>query len=539
MPSPSAPSPSAPVVTLSGVGARTPDGRTLFSNLSLAFGREITGVVGRNGCGKSTLLRLISGGAEPAEGVVSRAGSIGVLEQEPVDAAGRSVADALGVAEDLGRIARITAGQGDEDDFARADWGLEAHLEDALSAVGLAGLDVTRRVAGLSGGERTRLELARLDLLAPDLLLLDEPTNHLDAEARARVGDLIARRKGGTVLVSHDRELLRRADRIVELSELGVTVHGGGWDLYVARREAERDAAARALGGAEREAARIAREAQREREKTERRNAAGKRVGRSGSIPRISAGLLKDRAEDSAGRGGALSQRRREEAEAELAAAKARVERDRTLDVPMPPTGLPEGRLVVRLTAAGWSAPSGQAVLPPTDLTLTGPERVAVTGPNGAGKTTLLKLVSGELPPTTGLVERPVPAAHLDQRAAVLRPDETLVEAWARLNPGGTPNDAQAALARFLFRSAEARRRVGELSGGERLRAALACVMTGVRPPQLLILDEPTNHLDLASVEAVESALRAYDGALVVVSHDRDFLDAVGVGRAVALRRCG
>lgn len=539
MPSSFVPPRSASVVTQSGVGARTPDGRTLFSDLTLAFGRETTGVVGRNGCGKSTLLRLIAGVEAPFEGTVTRTGSVARLEQEPASPPGQTVAAALGVEPELARIARITAGAGDADDLDRADWSLEARLNEALAAVGLAGLDPARPTAGLSGGERTRLELARLALTDPDLLLLDEPTNHLDAEARELVLDLILRRRGGTVVVSHDRALLRRVDRIVELSELGAAVHGGNWDLYVARREAERTAAARALGDAEREAAQRAREAQREREKKARRDAAGKREGRSGGMPRIMVGMRADQAQDSAGRGRALAARRQEAADAAVAEARRRVERVRALDVPMPPTGLPEGRLVLRLCGTGWATPEGRRILAPLDVTVTGPERIAVTGPNGSGKTTLLRLIHGDLEPTSGTVERPVPAALLDQKAAVLRPDETLVAAWLRLNSGGTANDAQAALARFLFRNAAARKRVAELSGGERLRAALACVMTGTRPPQLLVLDEPTNHLDLDAVEAVEAALAAYDGALIVVSHDRDFLDAVGVDREIALRPCG
>lgn len=529
----------APAVTLSGVAARTPDGRALFNDLTLAFGRETTGVVGRNGCGKSTLLRLISGQDLPVEGAITRVGSIAWLDQEPLDPADRPIAAALGVEDDLARIARVTAGQGDADDLDRADWTLESRLSETLAAVGLAGLELTRAAASLSGGERTRLELARLNLLDPDLLLLDEPTNHLDADARALVHALITGRRGGTIVVSHDRALLRDMDRIVELSDLGVTVHGGGWDLYVARREAERAAAERALGDAERDAAQRAREAQRDRERKARRDAAGKREGRSGSMPRILAGMRADQAQDSAGRGRALAARRQEAAEVAVAEARVRIERVRRLDVPMPPTGLPEGRLVLRMAGASWSTSDGRTVLAPLDLTMTGPERIAVTGPNGVGKTTLLRLISGELVPTSGTVERPVGAALLDQKAAVLRPEETLVEAWLRLNPGGTANDAQSALARFLFRNAAARKRVSELSGGERLRAALACVMTGTVPPQLLVLDEPTNHLDLDAIEAVEGALAAYDGALVVVSHDRDFLDAVGVDREIALRPCG
>ncbi|HYC66605.1 ATP-binding cassette domain-containing protein [Brevundimonas sp.] len=205
----------------------------------------------------------------------------------------------------------------------------------------------------------------------------------------------------------------------------------------------------------------------------------------------------------------------------------------------MPSTGLSAGKMVLSLDGAAWDAPDGRRIVGPVSLKLTGPERVAITGPNGAGKTTLLKLISGQLKPTSGRVERPVAAALLDQETALLRPDETLIEAWRRLNPEATPNDAHAALARFLFRNTAAQRIVRTLSGGERLRAALACVMTGARPPQLLVLDEPTNHLDLDSIAAVEAALTAWDGAMIVVSHDPEFLHAIGVERTLELRPSG
>jgi len=149
--------------------------------------------------------------------------------------------------------------------------------------------------------------------------------------------------------------------------------------------------------------------------------------------------------------------------------------------------------------------------------------------------TTLIRLAAGELQPTAGRIRRGGRAAFLDQQTAVLRPEETLVEAFRRLNPEASDNAARAALARFLFRNTAAEKPVSALSGGERLRAALACLLMAQAPPQLLILDEPTNHLDLDSIAAVEVALAGYDGALLVVSHDRDFLDAVGVDRELTL----
>ena len=530
------PNPSASaLVTLDRVAARTPDGHTLFSDLSLAFGRERTGVVGRNGVGKTTLLRLIAGLTGPGEGTVVCSGRVGYLEQAVGPAGEASVADALGVSDGLAVVARVLAGDGSAEDLAEADWALEERIAEALAEAGLAGLDPARAAGSLSGGERTRLRLAALLLDRPDLLVLDEPTNHLDREGRKIVAGVLERWKGGVVVVSHDRALLRRMDRIVELSTLGASIWGGGYDLYAARKTAERAAAEKALHAAERDAGRVAREGQRALEKKARRDRGGRAFAARRSEPKILLGAMAERAENSGARENRLAERRAAASGAALAEARERVERIRPLAIPLPTTALAAGRTVLVLDEAAWDAPDGRRIVSPVSLKLTGPERVAVSGPNGAGKTTLLRLMAGDLEPTGGRIERPARSALLDQETALLRPEETLVEAYLRLNPEATPNEAQAALARFLFLNSAVRRVVGTLSGGERLRAGLACVMTGARPPQLLILDEPTNHLDRDSIVAVEAALGAWDGALVVVSHDDDFLSAIGLERTLSL----
>ncbi|MEH6663688.1 MAG: ATP-binding cassette domain-containing protein, partial [Brevundimonas sp.] len=496
------PSPSA-YATLDSVAARTPDGTLLFDNLNLAFGRERTGLVGRNGAGKSTLLRLIAGTQAPAGGAVSRAGTIGVLDQRHDPAPGETAAGTLGVARPLAVLRRVLAGEGSVPDMGEADWALEDRLNDALAQVGLSGLDLRRRTTSFSGGELTRLRLAGLLLARPDLILLDEPTNHMDAGGRALVAGVLERWDGGAVVVSHDRDLLGRVDRIIELSSRGAAVYGGDWALYEARKAAEREAAARNLAAVEGDAARAAADARRRAESQARRDRAGRRKGMKGDMPKILLGMRAESAENSAARNNRLAARESVRMEADLAAARARVEQARLMSIPMPSTGMACGKTVLEMDAAriALGGEHGKtSTLGPFSLRITGPERLAIKGPNGAGKTTLLKLMAGAIEPTGGQVRRPVRAALLDQDAAVLRPDETLIEAWLRLNPEGSPNDAHAALARFLFRNVEARRVVATLSGGERLRAALACVVTGAAPPRLLLLDEPTNHLDLDSI---------------------------------------
>jgi ATPase subunit of ABC transporter with duplicated ATPase domains len=168
-------------------------------------------------------------------------------------------------------------------------------------------------------------------------------------------------------------------------------------------------------------------------------------------------------------------------------------------------------------------------------MAITGPERVAITGPNGVGKTTLWGLVTGALSPLSGSVRITPRHVLLDQQVGLLDPAETIRENYLRLNPGDGENAARAALARFMFRNDAALKPVGQLSGGEMLRAGLACTIGSGKPPELLILDEPTNHLDIHAIAAVEAGLKAYDGALLVVSHDRAFLESIGITRELVL----
>lgn len=523
-------------VTLDSVSAATPDGRLLFENLNLSVGAERIGLVGRNGAGKSTLLALIAGARAPHGGGVSRTGAVAMLDQTPDLRAGARLVDLLGVGAAWDRLARIELGEGDETDLSEAEWDLPGRLEQALSDVGLHDLEPERPATALSGGQATRAGLARLLLARPDVLLLDEPTNNLDADARAFVLQALRRWRGGAVVVSHDRSLLREMDRIVELSPLGARSYGVGYDLYAERKALEAEAAQRDLDHAEREVRRVAREVQVARERKDRRDAAGRRFADRGGTPKIVLGMMAERAETSGAKEGKLAGKLAAQAEEARAAAETRVEQARLLGFDLPSSGLPDGRVVLAFEAVGFAWPDGRPVLEDLSFRITGPERLAVLGPNGAGKTTLIRLATGQLAPTAGEVRLQVPFALLDQRAAVLDDGQTILENFRRLNPVASVNDAHAALARFLFRNAAALQRAGTLSGGERLRAALACVLCAATPPQLLILDEPTNHLDLDSVRAVEAALAGYDGALLVVSHDEDFLAAIGVDRSITLK---
>lgn len=521
-------------ITLANLSWSTPDGRPLFSNLDLSFGPERTGLVGRNGVGKTTLLKLVSGEIRPQAGAVSFGGSLGVLSQAVQVGPDETVADLFGASEALAVLRRAEAGEGTAEEIGSADWTLEARLASALDRAGLEAEPETR-LAALSGGQRTRAGLAALIFGEPDFLILDEPTNNLDREGRAAVIELLADWRAGAIIVSHDRELLETVDAIVELTSLGATRYGGSWSRYRERKALELAVAESDLGDAEKRVAELARSAQATVERQARRDGVGRKKAARGDMPRIVAGGLKRRAEETSADKARLAERRRAQALEDAAAARKRIEILQPLSVKLPPTGLPANKIVLKIDGVTAGYLADQPVLRDLSFQITGPERIAVTGPNGSGKTTLLSLITGELAPWAGTVSVMTAFSMLDQRVSLLDPSISIRDNFRRINPEADENACRAALARFMFRADAALQIVSTLSGGQLLRAGLACVLGGPRPPSLLILDEPTNHLDIDSIAAVEAGLRAYDGALLVVSHDEVFLEGVGVSRRLEL----
>jgi len=524
-------------LALDQVGYALPQGRTLFDGVTLAFADERTGIVGANGSGKSTLARIIAGELAPTTGSVTRHGRIGYLRQEVAPSRDATVASMLGIAEPLAALDRLLAGTGSAGDVERvgAQWDLRERAAVTLERVGLGGLTLERSLGQVSGGEGTRLGLAALLLDEPDLLVLDEPTNHLDADARGALSRVIDEWPRGIVLVSHDRSALAHMERIVELSSVGVQVYGGGFEEYREQRDVERAAAARELEAAQLSLARTKRAVQATRERKARQDAKGRRSRDGGSQPKIVLNAKRDRSDSTNARLAGDAARQLDEQRSRLVAAKARVQERAQLVFSLPPSGLPRSKRVFEANGVSFRHEGCDADLfTALDLSIVGPERLALVGANGTGKSTLLQLMGGTLAPTAGGVSlgvSPERIAALDQKVAWPDPRGSLLDNFQAYNPNASPAFARQALASFLFRGDDALRPVATLSGGEVLRGAMAARLFAPDPPLLLLLDEPTNHLDLESVEAVERALQQYDGALVVVSHDESFLEAVGITR--------
>jgi ATPase subunit of ABC transporter with duplicated ATPase domains len=523
------------LISLNAVSYRLADTTLLFDTITLSLTGNRTGLVGRNGIGKSTLVRLMTGELTPSAGSVSVSGRIATLHQMLAPNPSDTLADIMAVTVPLARLERLERGAPDDGDLDLADWSLPQRLEAALSQMGLDGIALDRSADSLSGGQITRAALARLLIEEPDFILLDEPTNNLDADGRAALYDFLSSWHKGALVISHDRVLLRLMDRTLELSGLGLKSYGGGYDDYVAQKEIEEAAAHHALEDARRAQAQALAAAQAQRERQERRNASGKRRRARGDMPKSWFDGQAERAQATMGRSRKLTERTQAAAAAQIEQAQASVEHFTRLTFDLQPSRLPAHKQVLHFDNVSFGWPDQPYLISHMTFRVMGPERMALVGPNGSGKSTLIRLVTQELAPLSGDVTVSVQPVVLDQQVSLLTDGQTLLDNYRRLNPTAPDNAAHAALARFLFRNEDAHKSASVLSGGERLRAGLACVLMAPAPPQFIILDEPTNHLDLDSIAAVEAALRGYDGALMVASHDADFLRAIGVSREICL----
>jgi len=330
---------------------------------------------------------------------------------------------------------------------------------------------------------------------------------------------------------------LDRMDRIAELHRGEIVFYGGTFTDYEQAVDAAQRAAASDVRNAESMLKREKRQMQQARERAARRAGTAARNVKDAGIPKIVAGKLKRDAQESAARSDDVHTKRIDDARARLDSAERAVRDDDAIVLDLPDTDVPVGRTVLAARGVQISR-GGRKVFEDNgiDVDIRGPERIALTGPNGAGKSTLLRIITGDLQPEQGDVQRADGRiAYLSQRLDLLDPDRTVAESLAAFAPSLTHTRRMHLLAQFLFRGDHIHLPVGALSGGERLRATLVCVLNAEPAPQLLLLDEPTNNLDLVSVGQLESALNSYRGALVVVSHDESFLDAIGVQRRLVL----
>jgi ATPase subunit of ABC transporter with duplicated ATPase domains len=491
-----------------------PDGASALRNISGSFSRGRTGLVGANGSGKSTLLRLIAGELTPTGGSIAVSGAVDFVRQD-VTRGARTVADMLGITPIRAGLRAIEAGDAHPRHFEAVgdDWDVEARAVAALDAVDLP-TDLDRAVTTLSGGEAMLTAISGVRLRGAQIALLDEPTNNLDGASRKRLHDVIAAWRGPLIVVSHDTVLLDLLDETAELRGGVLTTFGGPFREYCAWVDEQQQAARQKLRTAEQ----VLHRQRRERIKAEQRIAHSQRQGRkdraNDKYPPSVLGQRRSSAEQTQGALRALVQGRVAAAREVVTQAELAVHDDERIHIDLPDPNVPSSRRIVEVPSADGR-----------NHVILGPERVAILGANGVGKTTLLEA----LLPTVS-----VRVGYLPQRL-VLDDDATVLELMRAGAPHIPPAELRNRLARLLIRADMVLRPVGSLSGGERSRVALAKLLLADPPPELIVLDEPTNDLDLDTVDQLGDALAAYHGAVLVVSHDRSFLERLGLDAMLLL----
>ena len=576
-------------ITLDHISYAHPSEPPLFVNLSAVFSAPLTGLIGDNGCGKTTLMRLILGDLTPDSGSLAVPERMAYLPQDLGLDREQTLAELCGISEILWALQAVESGEYSPElyDTIGDNWDVEERTLTALATYGFTpGTQVdrdnpdtvralfARQMHSFSGGEAVIAALASLMVSDPEFILLDEPTNNLDSAAKAQLFTALEALPCPALIISHDRDLLERMHVIAELHAdrqglAHLRLFEGNYSTYRQALDTEQQAAQRRVSEAKNRVRSAHREWVHAQEIISKNMA---QVWKDDQPDTILA-LAKDASRQAAAKLRVLRVGKQEQAQEEYQNAQNEVRVQEKIYAELSQQPLPAGRKVLELSrvdsrcvdsrvsretfaiqqptkvdslhispaGADSESQQGTPAERPEHLILSGPEHLRITGANGSGKTTLLEAIAHAGDPEyrspvepAYRVEYCIEGAYIPQRIT-LDPELTLLQSVQRANPGVSEQHLRDQLARLLFRRESVHQRIGDLSGGERFRAAVAQVLLADPVPQLLMLDEPTNNLDISSVDWLVQALEAYTGALIVVSHDEDFCRRIRIDRTLAL----
>ena len=529
----------APRLIVNNLSFRIENTAVAFSDVCLSFASLKYGILGDNGVGKTTLLKLLSGELAPDSGSVNCNGALLSIEQTHASIAeNATVGDVLSITKIIDALHHINSGDFSDHDFEiiSDQWDIESRIESAMKHFNVSNIKMNSLFSSLSGGQKTKILLAKILVFQADFVLLDEPTNNLDKASRDILYRFIDEYRNGIIVVSHDRTLLNKMDRMIEITTKRIQVYGGNYDFYRHQRDIELMALEREFYHAKRTIKQVENTIQKNKEKHDQSVSRGKKSGPE-KLDKLTMGFKKDKSDQSKSRASIKEEKLIAEHLKSVSEIREKFEIKNQITASLDATKVFNGKIVLEIENLYFKYENqSHFLIHDFGLNITGPERIAISGENGAGKSTLIKLINNQLTPMSGKIRLGVEqVAYLDQNLSFLDKSLTIVDNYLKLNPDSKIFDAYSSLAEFQFRNKDAEKIVAELSGGERIRAALAICLMSQYPPQLIILDEPTNHLDMRSIESIENILVQYQGAILAVSHDEQFLKNINIERVVSL----
>ncbi|WP_342989064.1 MULTISPECIES: ABC-F family ATP-binding cassette domain-containing protein [Bacteroides] len=553
-----------------------PDKEVLFSDLNFAISKgQKLGLVGNNGCGKSTLLQIIAGQLSPSSGVIVRPDDLYYIPQHFGQYDSLTIAQALRIERKQQALHAILSGDASNENFVVLDddWNIEERSIAALDLWGLGQFTLSDPMNLLSGGEKTRVFLAGMDIHRPPVILMDEPTNHLDSSGRQRLYDWVEKCRSTLLIVSHDRTLLNLLPEICELEKHQINYYGGNYEFYKEQKTLMQEALQQRIEEKEK-ALRIAHKVARETaERRDKQNVRGEKNHIKKGVPRIVLNALQGKSEKSTSKLNSTHQEKAEKLRDERNQLRSSLSPTATLKTDFNSSSLHTGKILVTAKEINFGyhpnsinshiqmnneanlADTGNHPSPdsndiqdnsdfkqqlwqtPISFQLKSGDRLRIEGANGSGKTTLLKLITGQFQPQEGnLTRMEFTYVYLNQEYSIIDNRNSILEqAYAFNNRNLPEHEIKTILNRYLFPASEWDKSCRKLSGGEKMRLAFCCLMISNNTPDMFILDEPTNNLDIQSIEIITATIKNYTGTVIVISHDDYFIQEIGIEQRILL----
>ena len=516
-----------------------PDKELLLDKINIVVQpHQKAALVGNNGTGKSTLLKILARLLEPSSGVIESSSRPYYVPQHFGQYNHLSVAEALQVDVKLKALAQIRGGSMDEGLMSQLneDWNIEERTHEALDNWGLGQISLEDRLHSLSGGEKTKVFLAGMAIHVPTIILLDEPTNHLDGKGRSLFHDYMESTNNIILAVSHDRMLLDMLEPFYELARQKIKLYQGNYHFYREAKESEIQSIRHNLKEEEKKLKAARKTAQDALERKQKSDARGTKKHK-GNVPPVVLHQLKNKAEKSSSKLKGIHHEKIESIRKDISRYRKDISGIDEMKMDFDGTDLYTGKILINCRKVNYRLLGKNLWKELVNFDIRSGDRVDLQGDNGSGKTTLIKLLLGITQPSSGTISRPsFKWAYIDQEYSMVDDQITVYEMAQKFNDGSLQeHEIKIRLFRYLFDKGSWNKSCRALSGGEKMKLALCCLMISTKAPDLFALDEPTNNLDLQNIEILTSAIRSYHGTVIAVSHDKKFLEEIGINRKIQI----